>query len=718
MVDKSKLKIKLRFSIIIIFALSAFFALYFSAFINGIYSFNLGTVFKSCIDNGFSFGAFFLISLFLSLLFILLELKHNNDTDFDHPFNKHRTISESDNYGKAEFEKPWQYRSVAQIRAIEDCRGHILGMLDDKGRQCIDYFPDPNDPKAHFNEHIFAIGASGSGKTFTVGKNYCYQSIKLGHSVIHTDPKGELYAELAQVYRKHGYVVRRLNFINPVKSDGWDCLKEIRTCKDQTQMEVLIGKFAAAFVAQLPKEDIFKTGPEMLMKALLLRLILDPNIPDKDKNIHTIKNWIGESDPKYTLDKLFNRAEMPLECFASYDLWSTFVKSAGNLYGNLMINLSGLFNSFSAGIVADILSTDDMDLSLPGRERCAYFIQFPVPNDAFRFPASLFFVSIFEALQFDAIQNPDRMLQRQVDFFLDEFPQIGYMPGWEQRMSVVRSYGINVFMITQTWAQLISIYKEYAAETIISNCATWLMLGANDLHSAQLFCSRIGQTTIDVTSESREKMLSSRIINGERNSKVTIASNKTSLLSPDEICKLPANSLLILFQRHNVIFANAVPCFLHPYDKEVEEIPEMFQPFFNDEDNSTFRFPTREERKKSECIQVKAGLKKYPDYFPPLNISDAPFKSDKHSPFSDILSVVFDDVKAVFVFLSKSRLNSSSESGVNSDTEHDTHCCEIVSSDEAFSFYDEIAPDFQNNQQQSESVKSISNKHFPFSGCS
>ena len=64
-------------------------------------------------------------------------------------------------YGDAHFAQPWEFVDAAQIRPAEDCKGKILGQLDDAGRQCIDF----NPYEGRINSHMVAIGRSGVGKT-------------------------------------------------------------------------------------------------------------------------------------------------------------------------------------------------------------------------------------------------------------------------------------------------------------------------------------------------------------------------------------------------------------------------------------------------------------------------------------------------------------------------------------------------------------------------
>lgn len=546
--------------------------------------------------------------------------------------------SEYQPYGDSHLEEPEEYKSLAQIRSIEDARGHVLGQLTEDGRQCIDVYPDPKDPTAHINEHIFAIGASGSGKTYTVGKTYCYQSIKMGHSVIHTDPKGELFRDMADIYKKHGYVVRKLNFIEPIKSDGWDCMKPVRT-GDTLEKELAAEKFADAVVSQTcdNANSIYYTGPKMLLKALVLRLALDDTIPDDKKNIKTVFQWLSDPAGMDFLDALFDPTAMDdalKPCLPPYNI---FRGSSGNLANNLRTNLGAGISVLSTGIVADILSRDDMDLLMPGLRPCAYFVQFAVNSKEFRFPIALFFTMLFQTLMNYGQKSPKGKVNVPVDFFLDEFPNCGVFPSWPENMSTIRSFGLNVFMISQTLGQFKVNYKD-SWETIISNCATWIVIGANDQETAEYFSKRIGDTSIEVKTEQHEGI---RRLFGIGNSPVDRESSgvgKNALLPSSFIQNLKPNTLLIIFQRHNPIYANAVPNVLHPYFKgSVATSPEDVSNFY---DLQTREKEREEERKYIEEYWQTHSIPKQPG-----NIDDADwFYRISSNPFAMFFEVVKDDI--------------------------------------------------------------------------
>ena len=156
---------------------------------------------------------------------------------------------DSEAYGNAHFELPYEYINAAQIRSIERCRGKILGMLDtddDDGGDCVDFAPDGRG-----NQHIIVFGTSGGGKSFTFVKPYMFQSVKQRHSLVITDPDGGLYRTMAGYFKDNGYVVRKLDLKNLQKSDGWDCMKPLRTGDLESNVKI----FAETIISNTTGEN-------------------------------------------------------------------------------------------------------------------------------------------------------------------------------------------------------------------------------------------------------------------------------------------------------------------------------------------------------------------------------------------------------------------------------------------------------------------------------
>lgn len=332
-------------------------------------------------------------------------------------------------YGEAHFEDPKEYEDVAIIQHEPQAVGTILGQLDETGRYPIVFREDKMN---RANRHIAVIGASGCGKTYTFTKNYAFQAVKRRESLIFTDPDGGLYADMARYFMDNGYVVRRFDLHNISKSDGWNCMDSLLADPERIGENAEI--FANVIISNAGgSAGIYESGPKSLLKALLLRVALGHDYPPEKKNINSVHQMLKNPGGEAYLDMMFDPDSLTPEEQPCVGPYMTFKQSSPNLRGNLIVNLAADIGVMDDAKVRTLLSTPCIDMSLPGKQPCAYFCIFPDSHDTYKFIVSLFFSMLFITLINDADNNgKDRMLDVPVDFLLDEFPSIGTIPDFDR----------------------------------------------------------------------------------------------------------------------------------------------------------------------------------------------------------------------------------------------------------------------------------------------
>jgi type IV secretion system protein VirD4 len=129
---------------------------------------------------------------------------------------------------------------------------------------------------------------------------------------------------------------------------------------------------------------------------------------------------------------------------------------------------------------------------------------------------------------------------RQVLLMLDEFPQFGKLPFFEKALSYSAGYNIRAYLISQDMQQ---IYKEYGHDqSIVSNCGIRVAYAPNTLETAKHLSELLGSTTL------RHKHIN---YSGKRfegllnNMSISEQDTKRSLLTPDELMRLPQDVALI-----------------------------------------------------------------------------------------------------------------------------------------------------------------------------
>ena len=641
MAESQKSVFKKRYHMIL--AVVAVLGFYATGFINCLIvprfkgNITLGNIIKAFFATKATFFVFPAVFLLFSGIGVYIVHKSWKESLLDDKMGrKFRYSDKISPYGDAHVMEPHEYVDVAQIRKLEDCKGIIVGQLTEDGKECVDF------NAKRINTHMYVTATSGSGKTFGFVKPYVFQSEKRRHSLVVTDPKGELFQDTAGFLQDNGYHVRRLDFKNLEKSDGWDCLKLLRGKNMRTKVQI----FSNAVISNINPNDnsIFSKGSDSLLQALILRVLLGHDFKEEDKNIKSVYQLLQNPAGYEFLDTMFDKnslTEEELPCLAPY---LAYKQGSTNLSSNIATHLANGLQLFQDELLCDVLSTDDIDLILPGKEPCAYYCVFPDDHDTYRFVISLFFTMFFIELVDFADDQPDLKLPVPVDFLLDEFPSIGIIPDWAKKMSTIRSRGISAVMITQDFTQLQQNYKE-TWPTILNNCGALVTLGINEMETAEWISKRIGEVSAEVESSSL-----SEVGGIKRNfvTKQSIGVGKRSLFTPAEIFEIGKDSNLVIIAGRNPIYSNKTPYTIFPDSQKLRPIKKS--DLIDISDTSARKMFRDCENEYVRKFWETHNMKPLGD---PSDLSDAMYTEAEEGPIPMILAIIKEDYHSVVSFIKK-----------------------------------------------------------------
>lgn len=390
--------------------------------------------------------------------------------------------------------------------------------------------------ETHYNKHIAVFGASGTGKSRTFVRNNILQLSRTGQSIIITDPKGEIYRDTSEYLKSIGYTVKIFNLTNPWNSDRWNPLGEIvDDITAQTFAQVVIAN--TNYTAK-PGGDLFWDRAEQnLLKALCLYIIKE--YPEGNKNMESLYNILACGDSG-KIDKLFDKLSTSHPAKHPYNIYK---QANENVRTGVIIGLGTRLQVFQNEIIKKMTATSDVDLELPGKQKCAYYCVISDIDSSLDFLASLFFSFLFIKL----VKYSDMIGQEcnpQVYFILDEFPNIGQIPDFTKKISTIRSRGLNVSIIFQNIAQLENRYPQNQWQEIIGNCDTKLFLGCTDILTAKFVSEILGKTTITEYSYTKEMGLEYIFDFGKRTDRET----SRYLLNPDEVLRFPNDKALVMLR--------------------------------------------------------------------------------------------------------------------------------------------------------------------------
>ena len=469
------------------------------------------------------------------------------------------TVSREGTYGTASWMGEKELKEVLAVGSLSTVEGILLGKRNGKA-VCL-----PADTR--LNRHIAVFGASGTGKSRGFIRPALFNILRRGESAIITDSKGELYADTAELFRRHGYEVKVFNLVNPEHGDSWNCMSDLGgdTLLAQVLTNVIIGNTSSG------KADHFwDNGEGNLLKALILYVDLDPTRSPEEKNLPAVYEILIRHSAAQ-LTALFERLPLDHPARGPYRLFS---QASDTVRSGIVLGLGTRLQVLQNEAVARILRRSDIDLTAPGKKKCATFVVLSDQEATMAFLSSLFFSFLFIKLTRFADSTPDMRCPVPVNLILDEFNNIGKLGGaadgsdFARTLSVVRSRAIYVTLAVQSLGQLQNRYPNNLWAEIVGNCDLQVMLGCTDDLAAEYFSARSGDVSIQVNSTMtvRQTMAVAQVIPQYRQ---TQGQGKRRLLTPDEVLRLPNGELLVVIRGHNLLKLEKVDYTELPMAREI-----------------------------------------------------------------------------------------------------------------------------------------------------
>ncbi|GKH57808.1 conjugal transfer protein TraG [Lachnospiraceae bacterium] len=493
------------------------------------------------------YGVLICIGLLAILLLMVMRMGYSDTGEYDS--DRNFIYSAKGTYGTSGWMSRKEMAGVLDL--VPDLRKHkgvVLGMLDNKA-VCI-----PENP--HINGNLAVYGSSGSMKTRSFCVNRILQAAVRGESLIISDPKSELYEKSSEYLRNQGYCVKVFNLVNPENSDSWNCLSEV---EGQELMAQLFVDVIIKNTINNGKGDHFWDSCEMnLLKALVL--YVDQSYAEQNRNIGEVYRLLtlsGESD----LDSLFENLPPTHPAKAPYSLYK---QASDTVRSGVIIGLGSRLQVFQSELIKKITTRDEIDLELPGQERCAYFLVTSDQDSTFDFLASLFLSFCFIKLVRYADKNCEGgKLPVPVHVLGEELTACGTIPDLSRRLSVIRSRNISMSCVFQNLAGLQNRYPLNLWQEILGNCDAQLFLGCTDELTAEFISSRTGLASVSVSSKSKQ-LGTWRISNYTPEYRETSGVGKRPVLTPDEVLRLPIKQALVIIRGQKVLKVDKMDYSKHP----------------------------------------------------------------------------------------------------------------------------------------------------------
>ena len=486
----------------------------------------------------------------------------NGVTDSD----RNLTVSNSGSYGTASFMSPKEASACFEVTSAKRTSQDILGMLPDGQVLTL-----PKDTR--LNANLAVCGSSGTGKSRAISRNLVLQAVKRGESVILTDPKSELYESMGEYLRENGYIVKVFNLVEMDHSDSWNCLGEVGSSElmAQTFADIVLQNTSG------DSKDAFWYSAELnLLKALVLYVALE--MPPEKRNIATVYDLLYTQTEKGLSDMMASISHEHANQYTGELLppspasapYAIFRQSSETVRTSVIIGLGSKLAVLQAQQVRNITSYNEIDLELPGKQKCAYFCIVSDQDSTYDFLSSLFFSFLFiRLIRYADAYCEGGMLHPKVKFILDEFPNCCLIPDFTKKCSTIRSRGCSVAVFFQNVGQMRNRYPDDQWQEILGACDSTVFLGCTDMLTAEYFSDRIGTASVEVEGTMRE-LNTMHITDYTPRFRKTNSLGRRPLLTPDEVLRLPPDQVLIFIRGQKVMRAKRFDYSLHPDYKKLK----------------------------------------------------------------------------------------------------------------------------------------------------
>jgi len=359
-------------------------------------------------------------------------------------------------------------------------------------------------PEAEHYEHLLLDAPNGAGKTsgFII-PNLLGETG--GRTVIVADPKRELLKKTAP-YLRTAYPNGRvwvLDFYDPTISHGYNPLAWVRDMRTAD----LFARTWVKNTGTSGSEPFWDNAATTLIAAGALHLV-------------RVAAEAGAGPPPLAAlqELLCNRGfEAVRATLAGSPVPEVRAKAAGflayvgqseKLLGGLFSELAVRFAVLDSPEVRATTGASEIDLAALGRTPTALYIGFDLHLAATLAPlTACFFTQLFTELVELAKTRPDGTLPVPVLCYLDEFGNLGHIPGFERWIATVRSARVGCLMVVQDTAQLVATYGEPGAAIILTNAMTKICLAKVSRADAEYFSKLTGESTALSTSHSASRAL-------------------------------------------------------------------------------------------------------------------------------------------------------------------------------------------------------------------
>lgn len=351
--------------------------------------------------------------------------------------------------------------------------------------------------------HLVTFAPTGAGKGVSV---IIPNLLHYNGPVITIDPKGENFAITAR-YRKE-VLGQKIILLDPFEHVPDELLKKLDVTRARfnpldlvaadSKQDIQATMLAAVFSGKRTdrqtssQHDFWDNEALKLLAGVLGATVASGETEGRVPGFAEFLNWLYRDDVVYELAVLLDKKGNQIGSFA-YKCIAAFLQKADKERSGVLSTAQSYLNP----LVSDSLNSYMKDSTfgvkdILGEENYTVYIVIP-PS---KLVSHSVLLRIWIASTLTLIMERKSHPKQRTLFLLDECAQLGHLEGLKKAITLLRGYGLQVWMFFQDLTQIQMIYEE-DADGMINNCGVVQCFGMGRNLAAKPISEMIGRFSVD-----------------------------------------------------------------------------------------------------------------------------------------------------------------------------------------------------------------------------
>lgn len=359
------------------------------------------------------------------------------------------------------------------------------------------------------NEAVFGVPSVGKSRSIIIPSTISH--IKAGHSIIVTDPKGEVYNYTQSFLEGYNIVVFNLRELecstrfNPLMSPYKKYISNDPVNKHLALEEAVDLMFS--IIKEEGPDPFWNNSSRDIALGFMLCLF---ELADEDEislfNLHYMMSMGLIKHKNKTILDIFIEEHFERE-HPVHILLSSFLNAPNETKASLTSVFNSHLNTFGmSDLIKDTFSSNKgFDINSISDSKYAIYIILPDESIRHQTFVTIFLEQLYTRYINLAYQQPNNKLKTPVKFILDEAGNF-HLPKLENMLSASRSRNITFLLALQSIGQLESKYPQHA-KTILECCQMKIFFRLSHLETLKLVSELCGRRTLIMNKQIIERPL-------------------------------------------------------------------------------------------------------------------------------------------------------------------------------------------------------------------